>query len=387
MSLYNKKNISLYYIFNGRYPSEKAHALYVTKVAESFNFFGEKINLIVPRRYLKTKKDYKSFFNVDDVLNLVHLPTIDLYNIRIPVKIAYFVNDIAFTLAVVFYFFFQKNYKSQIIFSNEVLSCLFLSLMGRKVIYEMHDYPGRHRWVFRILFKNVHLILSQNEWKKIKLVQEFRVNPSKIIVEPNAVDIDEFADIPKINAREKLDLDKDMFIILYTGSLFDWKGAEVLADSVRFLNDKSVIYFIGGSEADARDFRIKYSDTNNIKIIGFRPHQEIPYWLAAADCLVLPNTAKQDISKYYTSPMKLFEYMASGRPIVASDLPSIRSIVDETMVTFFKPDDFKSLATAINSCIDNRVLSMSKSKNSAERVREFTWHKRANRIIKSLDLV
>jgi glycosyltransferase involved in cell wall biosynthesis len=52
-------------------------------------------------------------------------------------------------------------------------------------------------------------------------------------------------------------------------------------------------------------------------------------WQKAADALVLPNTAKEDISKYYTSPMKLFEYMASRRPIVATNIPSITEIINE----------------------------------------------------------
>src|SRR3989338_7168842 len=82
--------------------------------------------------------------------------------------------------------------------------------------------------------------------------------------------------------------------------------------------------FVGGTEKDRAKVKVKsekLKNKDNVKIIEHRPHDEIPFWLRAADILVLPNTAIEDISKYYTSPMKLFEYMASGRPIVPSDLP------------------------------------------------------------------
>ncbi|MFQ6049514.1 MAG: glycosyltransferase, partial [Candidatus Paceibacterales bacterium] len=126
--------------------------------------------------------------------------------------------------------------------------------------------------------------------------------------------------------------------------------------------------------------------TSNLKvnIIGYRPHSEIPHWLKAADILVLPNTAKDQISKYYTSPVKMFEYMASERPIVASDLPSIRDILNEENAFFFEPDNPKDLALAIEKLLKDKALAESIATKAHQDVQYYTWSNRAKEV---LDLI
>ncbi|OJI08999.1 MAG: hypothetical protein COV08_02485 [Candidatus Vogelbacteria bacterium CG10_big_fil_rev_8_21_14_0_10_49_38] len=104
-------------------------------------------------------------------------------------------------------------------------------------------------------------------------------------------------------------------------------------------------------------------------------------WQKAADILILPNTAKKDISKYYTSPMKLFEYMASGTPIVASDIPSIREIVDDASATFFTPDDPADLKEKIQATLADTKCAQEKAVNAYKTAREHDWNARAKRII------
>ena len=72
------------------------------------------------------------------------------------------------------------------------------------------------------------------------------------------------------------------------------------------------------------------------------PPQDIPQWLSVADVAVVPNSAKETISREYTSPLKLFEILAAGVPLVCSDLPSLRETVDESMALFAKADDSES---------------------------------------------
>jgi glycosyltransferase involved in cell wall biosynthesis len=105
----------------------------------------------------------------------------------------------------------------------------------------------------------------------------------------------------------------------------------------------------------------------------------MPVWQKAADVLVIPNTAKEKISKYYTSPMKLFEYLASEKPIAASNIPSIKEIYESEPVHFFNPDDAVSLANIINS-----ILTIEYNKNEYSSPRKFikyhSWVNRAKRI-------
>ena len=102
----------------------------------------------------------------------------------------------------------------------------------------------------------------------------------------------------------------------------------------------------------------------------------MPLSLKSADVLVLPNSNREKLSRAYTSPMKLFEYMASGRPIVASDVPSLREILDETNCYFFTPDDPESLAQVVITTINNPE-AQKKADKARKDVEKYSWDKRA----------
>ena len=87
------------------------------------------------------------------------------------------------------------------------------------------------------------------------------------------------------------------------------------------------------------------------------------------------------MSEKHTSPLKLFEYMASGRPIVASDLLSLREILTEQEAIFFKPDDPLDLALKIKEILVNQSLAEQISQNAREKVQNYTWQNRAHRAL------
>ena len=83
-------------------------------------------------------------------------------------------------------------------------------------------------------------------------------------------------------------------------------------------------------------------------LTGFVPPREVPTYVAAADILVLPTSASIAYANY-TSPLKLFEYMASGRPVICSNLPVITEILENRRnALFFEADDAPSLTAAVN---------------------------------------
>ena len=104
-------------------------------------------------------------------------------------------------------------------------------------------------------------------------------------------------------------------------------------------------------------------------------------YLRAADVLVLPNSAKKEVSKTYTSPMKLFEYMASSVPIVASDLQSLREVLDDSTCYFFISDNSESLATVITKALKD-LQAPAKAARPHEKVQRYTWGNRAESILK-----
>ncbi|MCG2808867.1 MAG: glycosyltransferase, partial [Candidatus Portnoybacteria bacterium] len=119
----------------------------------------------------------------------------------------------------------------------------------------------------------------------------------------------------------------------------------------------------------------------NILILGHRPYSEIPYYLKAADVLVLPNSGKEEISKSWTSPMKMFEYMASQRPIVASDLISLREILNENNAVLVEPDNSRALAEGIMSALKKDDFSAKILIEAWQNVQKYTWTERVKNIL------
>ncbi len=210
-----------------------------------------------------------------------------------------------------------------------------------------------------------------------------------IHVAPDAADINRFdIDISKKEARAKLGLPQNKKIALYKGHLYAWKGPGDLGKAVTILKEKKnlIAVFIGGTTEDVVAFKEVYGKESNIIILGNRPRQETPIYQKAADILVIPNTAKNDISKLYTSPMKLFGYMAGDRPIIASDIPSLREVIDESMGYFFTPDDPNDLAKTIKKVLNNYQDAESRASKALEKVRQYSWKKRAESILSFIEI-
>jgi len=374
----------LFLLFHGRFPGEKAASLFAAKSAEAFAEQGLLVEVLVPKRKGTQPRQSFEYFGVARNFAVIELPTVDFYSWKIPHSLAFYLNFLAFSVACFRYLRKQKITDRDVAYSNESLPLFIASLTGLKAFYEMHDFPESKFRIFGLLLSRYVWILIHNRWKVNEFRRIFPGVKAKVICEPNAVDPREFElSLSKEEARRTLDLkldNDDRKIIVYTGHLFGWKGVETLAEAAKLLGGGYLVFFIGGTEKDVSDFKRRYGHISNIRILGHRPHKEIPIWQKAADALVLPNTAKEAISAYYTSPMKLFEYMASLRPVVASDIPSIREIVDETCAVMVKPDDAEALAEAIRSVFERSDID-TLTGAALVRVRSHTWRERAKRII------
>ena len=114
---------------------------------------------------------------------------------------------------------------------------------------------------------------------------------------------------------------------------------------------------------------------------GFVPPSDIPLYLAAADMLVMPTTPDLAYAAY-TSPLKLFEYMASGRPIVASGLASVREVLDDGgNAVLYEADSADGLAEAVGRLVASPTLGRSLAERALQDVARYAWDARARRII------
>lgn len=172
-------------------------------------------------------------------------------------------------------------------------------------------------------------------------------------------------------------------VIAYAGHLYPWKGVNVLIDALaRLPHTRGLI--VGGHPgepdlAQCRALAERLGAGDRITFTGLLPPAEVAARLASADILVLPNPPLR-ISQSYTSPLKLFEYMASARPIVASDLPAIREILDEQSAVLVTPGHGAALAEGIQRVIDEPRLARRLADAAARRAAEYSWDARAARL-------
>ena len=173
-------------------------------------------------------------------------------------------------------------------------------------------------------------------------------------------------------------------IAAYAGHLYAWKGVDVL---LRALAQVPAVcgLVVGGHEAEPDLARVRalaqdLGIADRVTFTGLVEPSQVAEHLARARVLVLPNPASA-ISTKYTSPLKLFEYMAAGRAIVASDLPSIREVLThEESALLVEPGDPKALAGAIERLILDEALAARLSQTAYARSSEYTWARRAERL-------
>lgn len=372
---------TLFLVFHGRFPSEKAASLFAAKSSEAFADEGYMVTLLVPRRLGVDHSNPYGFYGIRKNFRIVCLPTLDLFGIPVLSCIAFYVSIAVFSFATLIYILARSN-RSSVIYSNEHLPLLLVSLVRRNTFYEIHDMPEKNCSFYALLLRRIKGAIVTNRWKLEHIAKVFNIPRAKLLYEPNAVEISQF-DIAttKEEARIKLGIKPKTPAVLYTGHLYNWKGVDTLAHAAKILNGRAEVYVVGGTREDVVRFKKAFGHILNLHIVGHRPHSEISLWQKAANVVVLPNTARENISKYYTSPMKLFEYMASKQPIVATDIPSVREILDATNAVIVPPDNPEAMAQGITNALENQGLVNRITDTAYRFVELHTWGKRAGRVL------
>lgn len=380
--------MKLIYVSHWRYPSAKVNPRVAMRTCEEFARKGLDTELWIPRRRNPQFRgmDPFAYHRIQKNFVIRRLPALDLYGI-IPGDFSFYALVGSFAASVFVYALFRGVMRSAVFYSLDLRDMVLLHVGDANIFYEIHDYYKTPiRWLNRFCFLRARGLITTNRLKLEAIEKEFGRPAQTMLHKPNAVDTSVFRiSISREDARKALNLPQDQVIILYCGQVLLWKGVATLLDAHAYLRPGEFIYFnVGGDEKIAlREFKERYKETGaqNIVIAEGQTHSVIPLWLRASDILILPNTAKDNASKYETSPVKLFEYMASGRPIVSSDLPSIRNVVDESMVWFFEPDNPESLASQIHAALSRKNEAEEKSARAQDEAEKYTWDRRFSDII------
>jgi glycosyltransferase involved in cell wall biosynthesis len=180
-------------------------------------------------------------------------------------------------------------------------------------------------------------------------------------------------------------------LVAYAGHLYPWKGVDVLLEALAQVPDAQGL-IVGGmaGERDLDRLQRRAQElgiARRVEFTGPVPPPQVAARLERAAVVVLPNTATH-VSSRYTSPLKLFEYMASMRPIVASDLPSVGEVLrDGENALLVPPGDAGRLATALRRLLDDPDLAGRLAASARSDVGAYSWDRRAERIDRLLEQV
>jgi glycosyltransferase involved in cell wall biosynthesis len=212
-----------------------------------------------------------------------------------------------------------------------------------------------------------------------------RLRNLPILVAPDAVDPDRYTNLlsPR-DARARIGLPTDSFTAGYFGSLVPGRGLDLIASLAELL--PQITFLMCGGTPDQVHGRQESNRFANVRWMGHIPHADVPMHQAACDALLMPYERKVTVqgkgdTSETMSPMKLYEYMASGRLILASDLPALRVMLNSENSVLLPPGDVNRWAQALQSARANPNESAKLGERSKKDVAPFTWSNRARSIL------
>lgn len=365
------------YISGSTIPSYTANSIQVMKMCQAMVAEGHQVILFTPKRQSKfylEGVDIWHHYGVKLRFPIIWLPSPGRLG-----KLLYANNAVRQC----------SNANVDLIFTRNLTAALISAIKGYPVIFETHEVPsGLSGWLqFRLLLKNKNLkriVVITHSLKQI-LLNTFSKNFSTelFVVAPDGVDLELFQKLPSQNeARQNLGLCFKGIIAGYSGHLYAGRGIGLILQlAKKFPN--ILFLLIGGLPKDVTMWKQKAYNNGlgNIIFTSFVPNSIIPLYLAACDILLMPYEKSVSVSGggntvRWMSPMKMFEYMASGCLIIASDLPVLREVLNYENAVLCRPDDINAWQCAIMHAVLDPVWRNEIGNRARIDVQKYSWQSR-----------
>ena len=372
----------------GNIPSKYAYSFNIMKMAQGFFSLGNKVEIVIPLSFSllirKIKiKDIYNFYGIDKEIKIKYIPVFELKALKQSNNFEHF----DYLAAK-----YCKKHKVDLAYCRSYRIPYHCVNMGISTIIETHTTNYMHSDL-----QKIYEVCNDSNFKGLVTISEIikkehikrGIPKDKVIVLEDGIDLERF----KINDdryfwRKKLGLPTNMNLIVYCGHLYEEKGIEHILLTAKKLSKENILFvLVGGFSKDVNKWKqyCKRELISNVSFIGFVNNSEVPKYLKSADVLIMPYNTKvnfevMDVNT--TSPMKLFEYMASNRPIISSNIPTISKIIEHNKNGLLaEPNNIKQLANYVTELINNPEKSEELAMNAYRKVKNCTWVNRCNTII------
>jgi glycosyltransferase involved in cell wall biosynthesis len=385
--------MNIFYISSSSFPSRSANSVHVASMCQALNNLGHSVILFI-RSEEKNAIDFL-------IQNYKIQPSLTQI---IAIK-PFFKKGTEFFIAIkaLIKFISLKNSqkKPDVIISRNIFAAFFLSLItNKKLIYETHikEVGFIRELIQKILLKknNVKVAVITKALKNI-IISNFNLQNNNIDVYPDAA-FDEGGPIDskiKLIKRKEyfsnlIDLKNFDYFVGYFGHLYKGRGIEVIEQLAN--QNKNVLFFVfGGQDQDIYKYK-KKNELINLVYAGHLPFKNVKFSMSLMDVLLMPYQTTVSVSLNSTntaswmSPIKMFEYMSVGLPIISSDLPVLKEILTHNYNSLLvKPDDASEWSVALNQLKDNKDLSNTLGQNAYRDFKQnYTWEIRGKKMLNSL---
>lgn len=363
------------YVANVRLPTEKAHGVQIMNMCKAFSESGHQVELIIPWRFNDIRESPFEYYDMQAEFAITKIPSVDLISLG---RIGFWLQTLTFSVSVFWYTLFRR---SNVVYSRNELPLLFLSWTKKNLVLEVHS----NRWnkIVQTASACVDSIVTITQGIKGFLTDR-GLSADKIMVAHDAVDLGKFSVTEsKQKLRDRLDLSQNKKLVGYVGMLRTMGESNGVGDvlrAIKSLEDQVRFVIVGGKNPGIQFYKNKAEELgvrDRVLFVGRVPYEQVGLYMHALDVLVAPYPDTEHYRKYM-SPLKIFEYMASGVPIVASDLPSIREVLGEHNAFLVAPENNEAIKLGIKKALRD---GSKKATQAQKDVKKYTWKKRAEKIL------
>jgi len=365
-------------------PSEYANSIQAMKACQALAQLGHEVTLLVPGDQRSAVSGQRSAVSGQQLMNHYGLKTA-FEVVWLPARSRRWFAWKAVRRA--------RRLRPDLLYVWPLQAAALGLLTGLPVLLEMHDLPsGRIGPLWYRLFLKLpgrKRIAPVTRALQAALDERYgKMAPEQTVIAPNGVDLERFAGLPApAAARRQLGLPEAPTVVC-TGHLYAGRGANLFLDLAATLSRANFLW-AGGRPEEVTEWQVEAGrrGLRNVIFTGFVANARLPLYQAAADVLLMPYGRAIAISSgmghsaRVASPMKMFEYMASGRAILTSNLPMLREVLDESSAVFCPPEDSAAWADALGKLLSDDRRRQDLARRARDRVEAYTWTRRAGRVL------